>query len=419
MGEHLSRELFRAISQGWRDPGDLAAIAMAHLFELCPHCRREFDEWREEAEDGRNATDGGDFDAVLDRMRASERPADGKGPVAGRTVQQAEIRAVQLLALTPAQQADWIRAESHEHSCTALADGLIKLCRLRTPGSPHEGMKLANLARLVLHHAPTVNETTALYARSLAHLANATRVVGDLPRADQIFGDARYFLRSQGGGERLFRAELDRLEGSLRTSQESPNEAISLLLRALMTYRMEGARSEAAAVLIQLARAHHRQGASDWALSLLKEATEILQPEDAPRLRLLSRENAVLYLCTKGETQHAMEVFEQTRDLAAELGDPLHLLRRTWAAGLVSRARMDLDKAERRLLHVRDGFDQGGLKHDQALVSLDLATLYAEEGMHHDAEELVESVLPTFQELGLPGRVEEARLLLGRHAIGY
>jgi hypothetical protein len=70
MHEHLTRELFRAISGGWRNPGDLAAIALAHLFELCPSCRREFESWRQELDDVSSVPEGADYEAVIEGIRA-------------------------------------------------------------------------------------------------------------------------------------------------------------------------------------------------------------------------------------------------------------------------------------------------------------------------------------------------------------
>jgi hypothetical protein len=240
--EHLSRELFRAIHKGWRNPGDLAAIAMAHLFELCPHCRSEFEAWRGELGEG-VARGEGDYDGALQRIRertaANDLGPDAEEARLGRERRDARSRAEALLALPDDQRLDWIQSEKDRHSGLLLAEALIEECRRRTPGYPHEGFLLANLSRVVLHHAPANDFALELFVRSLAYLGNASRVLGDTLRADQLLGDARYLLRVHPAGDRGTRAEIDCLVGSLRVEQFREDEAIAVLLRALMVYELE------------------------------------------------------------------------------------------------------------------------------------------------------------------------------------
>lgn len=411
MHGHLTRELFRAIHQGWRNPGDLAAIAMAHLFELCPACRGEFEIWRRELEGEAPSAEAGDFDAAIERIRSSQADTDGDTIPKDDRRQEDRSRTQELLDLPPEDRAEWIRSETAKRSGLLLAEALIDESCRRTPGYPHDGYSLANLARLVLHHAPASPEATELYARALAYLANAVRVIGDLPRADQLLGDARYLLGSQGGGDRLVRAELDSLEASLRIAQERDDEAVPLLLRALMICRVGKVPSAAAAVLIKLGLAHRNLGDPQRSLKLLGEAERDLEGAGSPRLLLVCRHNSVLSLCREGELDRARELLVQTRALAAEFGDPLHLLRRSLAEADLSWRLQELDVAEARLLEVRDGFSQRGLRGDKAVVSLDLARLYTQQGRSYEVLELAEAVIPVFRKLGLHGSLTEAQAL--------
>jgi len=119
----------------------------------------------------------------------------GKAPhQGGGKLREARSRADELLRLVPDQRAEWLRSEAGRFSALLLAEVLIEESRRRTPAYPRDGYTLASLARLVLHHAPSSLRATALYARALAYMANAVRVIGDLPRADQIMGDARFLL---------------------------------------------------------------------------------------------------------------------------------------------------------------------------------------------------------------------------------
>lgn len=417
MQEHLTRELFRAIAGGWRKPGDMAAIAMAHLFELCPRCRREFESWRAELESRDVGPEGADYEAVLDRIRerveppseesrsgASESPLDGD-------LREARSRAEELLRLDPEQQLAWIRSEADRLAGPLLAEVLIEEGRRRTPGYPHDGYTLTRLARLVLQHAPASLHSAKLYARALAYMANAVRVTGDLPRADQILGDARFFLRSQAGGDRLVRAELDKLEGSLRRDQDRPREAVAVLLRAQMVYRLEGLDSDTAATLLLLCRAHEDLEELDRAFQLLDEADKLLGASPAPRLRFASVLHRACLLHKSGSTKRALDVLIDNAEHLARDADPVDCLRWSWRQGLVSGTLGDFDEKEQGLLRVIDGFASRRMIHDIAWAQLDLAGLYIEQGRFKEVEDLAERAAATFEGIGMPHKVAEARRL--------
>jgi tetratricopeptide (TPR) repeat protein len=417
MHEHLTRELFRAVSSGWRNPGDLAAIALAHLYEQCPSCRREYESWRREAEDAPLELEALDYGAVIERIRARVEPGAGEtvAPIDSE-IEQARTRAEEVLRLDPAQRAGWIRFEAERFSGSLLAEVLIEESRRRTPTDPRTGYTLADLARLALQHAPASLHTVPLYARALAYMANAVRVIGDLPRADQLLGDAHYLLRSQGGGDRLVRAELDSLEGSLRIEQDRPEQALPLILRALMTYHLERAGREAAATLIKLARTHSKLEDLPRSLVLLDKADEILGSDPEPWLQNVSLHNRAGCLMLTGEPELAQEALDQGEERARHLNDPLGDLRRLWVRALLARRQADLDSAEQLLVSVRRGFSSQGLRFDAALASLDLGWLVSEQGRLREAGEYAEEILPVFEELRLPAKAAAARGLRAQAA---
>jgi tetratricopeptide (TPR) repeat protein len=417
MDEHLTRDLFRAIHKGWRNPGDLAAIAMAHLFEECPRCRHEFEAWRRELSESVAAPEGQDFDAVFDRLRAPAAANDGDGTALEARVeaerQRAGSRAEQLLALPADQRLDWIRNERSNHSGLLLAEVLIEDCRRQTPGHPYEGKALALLARVVLQHALASTYAVELYALSLAWLANAIRVIGDLPRADQILADARYLLRAQSlGADRLVRAEVDSLEASLRTGQDRPSEAIPLVLRALMAYRLEKKKWGAEATcFLKLARAHARQGETERAIALNREVGGHAGAGAETRLHVIGRQNVASVLADAGKSEEASEALEEARPLYSRLDEPLEQLRCVWTEAKVLRGNGEHDAAADLLLSVRSGFAAKDLRYDQALASMELAGWYTAQGRRRDAEPLVEEALPIFQALDLPAKTAAARAL--------
>jgi tetratricopeptide (TPR) repeat protein len=412
MHEHLTRELFRAISGGWRNPGDLAAIAFAHLFELCHDCRREFESWRRELEDASSAPEGADYEAVIEGIQARvEEPLGGSEAPIQSEIREARSRAEELLRLAPEQQAEWIRTESGRFAGLLLAEVLIEEGWRRTPAYPHDGYALASLARLVLHHLPASLRTTALYARALAHMANAVRVIGDLPRSEQILGDARYLLLSQGGGDRLLRAEVDRLEGSLRLDQRRPRDAIRVLLHAQMVYGLEGLQREAVATLVLLSKAHRRLGELDRSFEILDQADKGLRRTPLPRLLIIAGQRRAALLLRSGRPEGALEALSELEDLTASHGDPVIDLRRAWTRGLISRDLGELDAAEQALLPVIEGLGARRMISDLALVRLELGGIYAAQARLAEAGELADQAASTFADIGLPGKEAEARKL--------
>lgn len=419
MDEHLTRDLFRAIHKGWRNPGDLAAVAMAHLFELCPRCRKEFESWRVELGEGVVAPEGQDFDAVFDRLRAPAAANDGDTTALEARVdaerKQARSRAEQLLALPAEQRIDWIRNERDKHSGLVLAEVLIEECRRKTPGYPHEGKALALLARVVLQHAATSIFGVEIYALALARLANALRVIGDLPRADQVMADARYFLRSQGGGERLVVAELDGLESSLRREQDRTGESISLLLRALMTYQLEGNDPGAvAACLVKLTTSHRFRGDNARAIEIARKVARLPSLEHDVRLVRLNQMNLVAALLDDGRIDEAAEMIEQDRGLYEPCENILDLLRFAWIEASILWARGRARQAEWLLNEVMSGFDDQNLPYDHALASMKLANLYVSQRRYKDAATLIDAALPVFERFDMPKQIATARALRAR-----
>ncbi len=421
MDEHVTRDLFRAISGGWRNPGDLAAIALAHLFELCPHCRREFQAWRRELGEGVPAAGPHDYDAVLDRFRAraAPKPANSNealGALDARAAaeeREARSGAEELLRLSPAEQAERVRREPERFAGLLLAEMLIEDSRKKAPDRPKEAATHARLARLVLHHTPLSAYACELYVRALAYLANAIRVIGDLPRADQILGDARYFFRALGCGDRILRAELDKLEGTLRVGQQRPEEAVSLFLRALMAYRLEGQFENGAAVLISLSRAHYRRRALSAAMEVLDEASRVLEVAPDAWLSSLVQDNLAVILEMSGRLPEAVEAIQRASE---QFRGPVMALRVAWRQASIAEGLGDLDRSAKLWQHVIAGFSDHGLFYDRALASLNLARLYADQGDRHEVERLMADSIPVFRRLELPTKVVEAESLVRRAA---
>lgn len=418
MHEHLSRELFRSIHKGWRNPGDLATIAIAHLFELCPHCREEFETWRGELGEG-VARDEADYDGALQKVRertaANDLGVETEEARVEGDRRESRSRAQELLALPDDQRLEWIRTEKHGHSGLLLAEVLIEECRRTTPGYPHEGYTLADLARVVLHHAPVTGYAVELYALALAHLANAIRVLGDLPRADQVLGDARYILRCQVG-DRLLRAEIDSLEGSLRMGQFRFRDATPMLLRPLTTFRLEGDWTQTAVILAKLGRNHRGMCEFERALALLAEAETSLRRAETPSpflLRIIKNLRCNT-LADLGDVEAAIDEIEGS--VGVGYRDPLLDLRTWWSIAMINRRRGALEDAEEIYRMLVEEFETKEFENDLAHARFELACVCLKQQRAYEALELIDQVEGTFTRLRIRARVAEVHELRRRAA---
>jgi hypothetical protein len=410
---HLTLALLRAIHRGARSPGDLATVAMAHLFELCPHCRSAFQGWRREIADDATREPGPNDPAAgaaghgtpARRVRpAAPRGADPEESSAGlspatepeREKLPAPERMRELLALPAEARAERARRHPSRYGGPALAELLLAEARGHLPAAPGEAYAVAGLARAVLQHAAPTPEATRLYARALAHQANALRARGELPPAAELLEAARFLVKPQGGGDRLTRAELDSFEGSLLWCQRRFEEAEARLGSCAADYLAAGRRVEAARNLVKLGLVYREMADLDRALQVTRRAEELLAGTDEPRLLLTVRHNLVHLLCDRGEPARARALLAETGELYERFPDRWTGLRRIWLEGHLARAEGEAEAAERAYLAVRDGFLREGVGFDAALAALDLAVLYLEQGRTGELRRIAEEIVPVF-----------------------
>lgn len=402
---HLSVELLQAIHCGERSPGDLAAVAMAHLFEKCAQCRSVFEAWRQSLDEDRvdpllERYDSA-FDRVKARLRTDSSETEGGLPSLEALV-SAETRDAhqllqEILARPMRERRELIRKNGERYSGPVLAALLLEQAWDELPGRPRDSHSWAGLARAVLHHSSATPYAAELYARAIGLEANALRAQGELRPAAELIDVARYLLKSQGGGDVLTRAELDRFEGSLRRAQRRFDEARDFLSRAVMAYALEGQKEDAAATLLALGPVLQEMGDLDKAVDAAAQALEIAQDEGLRSLELFARHNLAFSLHQAGENAEARRIFDESQDLYEQQDNPPIQLRRVWLHGHLARAEGDLSEAEMAYRTVKEGFFRQGIGYHAALAALDLAKLYAQEGRTADLKRIAEEIVPIFE----------------------
>jgi len=234
-----------------------------------------------------------------------------------------------------------------------------------------------------------------LQGRAWAYVGNACRMKFDFPAAEEAFLTAHARLK-EGTEDDVERAVLLDLRASLRRAQRRFAEALRLLNRAVAIFLATGERHRAGRSLVNLATVHHHAGHPEIGIPLLHQALDLIDPEREPRLLLCARHNLVFYHADLGRFLEAQTLYQEARPLYRSFDEPWVQNRRRWVRGKIARGLGQLRQAETRFLAARDGFLKEGVPYDTALVSLELALLYAEQGRTAELKRLAADLVPIF-----------------------
>jgi tetratricopeptide (TPR) repeat protein len=152
------------------------------------------------------------------------------------------------------------------------------------------------------------------------------------------------------------------------------------------------------------------------ALEVVERAERLLSRLKDERLTLLVRHNRALYTWEAGEPEKAREIFTASRELYDRFPDPAIQLRRLWLEAHLTKAEGDFEAAESRYRAAQEGFLREGIGYDAALVALDLAMLFAEQGRTGELKRLAEEIVPVFEAQDVH-REAAAALLLFQDAV--
>src|SRR5579885_550717 len=370
---HITRELLRAAARGELPPRLLLQIGAGHLMTLCPHCKREIEEWQKER--GAGAFDYSQVFQVLPKVIEEQAPRI----IRDRRVAGKDLKT--LLALPKEKRAARIRQAHGHFRSGALAELLIEESRNRVQSDAEDAFHLAELARVVVHHAPAIPGAFNLIALSTAHMANACRARSEYRRAMEHFSHARYIITHEGVTDPEILARVDELEASLYKDQRLFDQAEELLSRSAMLYRLSGAKSEGVRVTVILADVFFFRGNVPRAIETLGSALRRLRRVDDPRLFMCARYNLARYLTEAGNFREASDILATEADLFQKFPEPWTQRRVLWLRGKILAGQGDPAAAERAFIEVRDGFIQEGHGYDAAMVSVeDLAPLYLRSG---------------------------------------
>ena len=311
---------------------------------------------------------------------------------------EAPARLAELMEQPPERREMLIR--NHPRFQTwGLLERLIEHAREQCFANPLSAESLARLA-LSLANALEAGYYGAeriedLRARAWGYVGNALRVRFELQGAEEAFEKAFTLLR-QGTGDVLERALLLDLRASLRRDQRRFAAAERLLLRALRIYREVGETHRVGRALVSMSLVYEQAGTPERSIPLLHEALELIDAEREPRLLWSAHHNLITTLAEAGRFMEARGLFIQARPLYDRFLDGHTQNRCHWVAGRIARGLGQTQKAETHLQAARTGFLSEEAAYDTALVSLDLALLYAEQGRTAELKRIAEEMLAIF-----------------------
>lgn len=234
-----------------------------------------------------------------------------------------------------------------------------------------------------------------LRARAWAYIGNARRVRFELREAEEAFDQALVHLR-RGTREPWERAVWLSLKASLLRAQRRFGQAMRLLNRALVLFLAVGDRHWAGLTLISMDNVLQRSGQPEKGIPLLRQALELIDPAQTPRVLLVAQHNLLDDLAEAGQHMEAQRLLIQARPLYQRFDEPWIRNRRRWVEGKIARGLEQPEKAEGLLLNALAGFQEQNAAYEIALVSLELAGLYAEQGRTVEMKRLAEEMVPIF-----------------------
>ena len=393
---HITRELLEAVARGEISVRVLETMILEHLKKVCPHCRRELEEFaREQAAQRQGKSLGPGLEAVsalLDRhLQDLQRGHDR----ARRDVET-------LVALSREERIARVRRSRTRYRGPQVVWLLLQESRTRVTTSPDESEHLAELARLVVQYSPDGTGSMDLLALSTALRANACRAAGKLSEAEDLFRYTRSLITHQGVTDSGILARIDHLEGSLRMEQHDFQEAGKLLGRAALLFSAAGETIERSRTLLTLGYTYFLQGELIRAIETTRAGLREL-PGGEKYLYLCGRYNLARFLTESGQLREAVEILEADEALHGEFPEPWTQLRLVWLRGKIEAGRGEKAAAEERFLAARSGFLAQRNAYDAAMVSLeDLAVLYLRQGRTAEVRRLVDEMVAVFQEQNLP-----------------
>ncbi|HEV8577791.1 MAG TPA: hypothetical protein VGX68_01815 [Thermoanaerobaculia bacterium] len=243
-------------------------------------------------------------------------------------------------------------------------------------------------------HGPEA--VAAAKARAWTHLGNTLRVLSEFRLAETAFQTAELHL-ARSWLDPLDEALLLEFKAPLRRAQRRFGEALELIEDAIAIYRQVNEPHLQGRAWMVKGLTLRYQGDVEAAASCFRTALSLLDGLQEPRLLALCEGNLIGCLQDTGRSAEAAALMPEAWRRMNEAGKRTDRLRLRWTEGKVAASLGRPAEAEAAFLEVRQAFLADSLGFDAALISLDLATLYLQDGRSEETKRLAAEILPVFQ----------------------
>lgn len=290
----------------------------------------------------------------------------------------------------PEQRVISIRSRK-EFQNRGLYDRLLEASRLARRNVPREGVEIAVLAlqvaQLLSRERYGKQRLALLRSDAWRTIAHAKWMASDFDGSEAAIEEAWVELgcaSDQPGPcpallqDQERRAKLLNLEALLLTGLRKWRSAESKLEEALEIFREAGNRHLEGKTLATkgFVAAHFEP---QRAVTLIRTAMKLINPGEEPWLDVSARHNLALSLVHAGRAGEALDVLNAARYLYHGFDDTHMRLRLLWLEGKILRSFDDLRSADNIFKHLWEEFRARDLRHEQELVSLDLAWVHAKQ----------------------------------------
>ena len=340
--------------------------------------------------------------AQLGRVAADLTRSHGRQRLPPRRAHQDRQRAAGLGARrkkpTPAERLLLVES-AQEFQLWALAERLCHESEEAASDRADRALELARLAHRVAELAPEGGEAwrSRLEGYALAFVANAQRVGGFLPTAEETFVRAWKLWNAGAGTGLLAEWRLLDLEASLLRDQRQFGEALDRLDRA----RADAPRTSVGRILVKKAFALEQMGEAERAIGALQEAAPLIDGRREPRLFFGLRFNLVTNLLHLDRFEEAAALLPEVQRLALALRKELDVVRGVWLKGKTEAGLGRGKEARAAFEQVRGEFTARENAYDCARVTMDLAVLLLEQRPTEKVRDLAREMLWIFRSQGL------------------
>jgi hypothetical protein len=191
------------------------------------------------------------------------------------------------------------------------------------------------------------------------------------------------------------------LSASLLSDQRRFGEAVDLLDQVQKTYANLGDDHLAGRALVKMGIFTGYNDEPEQAVVLLARGWRLLDPALDRDLHTAAFQNLVLNLAEAAEFLTARTFLDHRQRILGDEPNRLNQIRFDWLEGKIDFGLGEVNRAEAAFESARQGFRETQKFGDAALVSLDLALLYIQQGRRLETQRLAEEMIVTFRALGI------------------